>query len=190
MGLPRWLNIKESTCQTGGACLNPGLGRSSGKENGNPLQHSCLENPMDRGAWWAAVHQVSKSRTRLTWLSSSSTKLPHSPLGEGIVVVETTGKGNKGIVNWGSNVLALELVTDPLWINFSMWYGASLVAQMLNNLSALWETWVWFLAQEDPLRGEWLPTPVFLPGEFHGQRSLVERHDWVTNTFTLTCGMR
>ena len=41
----------------------PGLGRSAGEEHGNPLQFSCLENPMDRGAWWAAVHGVAKSRT-------------------------------------------------------------------------------------------------------------------------------
>ena len=40
--------------------------------NGNPLQCSCLENPRDRGAWWAAVHGVAQSRTRLKWLSSSS----------------------------------------------------------------------------------------------------------------------
>ena len=41
----------------------PGLGRLSGEGNGNPLQYSCLENPMDRGAWWSAVHGVAKSRT-------------------------------------------------------------------------------------------------------------------------------
>ena len=44
----------------------PGLGRFPGEGNGNPLQYSCLENPMDRGAWWATVHGVSKSRTRLS----------------------------------------------------------------------------------------------------------------------------
>ena len=43
-----------------------------GGGNGNPLQYSCLENPRDRGAWWAAVHGVAQSRTRLKWLSSSS----------------------------------------------------------------------------------------------------------------------
>ena len=41
----------------------PALGRSSGEGNGNPLQYSCLENPMDRGAQWAIVHRVTKSRT-------------------------------------------------------------------------------------------------------------------------------
>ena len=43
--------------------LIPGSGRSPGGGNGNPLQYSCLGNPMDRGAWWATVHGVAKSRT-------------------------------------------------------------------------------------------------------------------------------
>ena len=44
----------------------PEAGRSPGEENGNPLQYSCLENSMDRGAWWTTVHGVAKSRTRLS----------------------------------------------------------------------------------------------------------------------------
>ena len=47
-----------------------GSGRSPGGGNGNSLQYSCLENPMDRGAWWAIVHRVVKSRTRLKQLST------------------------------------------------------------------------------------------------------------------------
>ena len=46
----------------------PGLGRSSGEGHGNPLHYSCLENPMDRGAWLAMVHSVAKSQTRLKQL--------------------------------------------------------------------------------------------------------------------------
>ena len=49
--------------------LIPGSGRSPGEVHGNPLQYSCLENPVDRGAWWATVHGVAKSRTRLKRLS-------------------------------------------------------------------------------------------------------------------------
>ena len=45
--------------------LIPGSGRSPGEGNGNPIQNSCLRNPMDRGAWWAAVHGVAKSQIRL-----------------------------------------------------------------------------------------------------------------------------
>ena len=48
----------------------PGSGRSLGEGNGNPLQHSCLENPMDRGAWWATVHGVAKSQMKLKRLST------------------------------------------------------------------------------------------------------------------------
>ena len=49
--------------------LVSGLGRSPGGGHGNPLQYSCLENPMDRGAWRATVHSVAKSWTQLKWLS-------------------------------------------------------------------------------------------------------------------------
>ena len=50
--------------------LIPGLGRSPGGGHGNALHYSCLENPMDRGAWWAIVHRVAKSWTWLKWLST------------------------------------------------------------------------------------------------------------------------
>ena len=56
---------KESACHAGDPSLIPGLGRLPGEENGNPLQYSCLGNPMDRGAWQAIVHGVTKSQTRL-----------------------------------------------------------------------------------------------------------------------------
>ena len=52
----------------------PRLGRSPGEGHGNPLQYSCLENPMDSGAWWATVHRVAQSRTRLKQLSTHNTK--------------------------------------------------------------------------------------------------------------------
>ena len=60
-GLPWWLTGKESTCGAGAAGVSvsiPGLGRSPGEGNGNPLQYSYLENSMDRGAWQATVHGV------------------------------------------------------------------------------------------------------------------------------------
>ena len=56
---------KESACNVGDPGLIPKSGRSPGEGNGNPLQCSCLENPMGREAWWTIVHGVSKSRTRL-----------------------------------------------------------------------------------------------------------------------------
>ena len=64
---PRWwLRPKESACHVGDLGSIPGSGRSPGERNGNPLQSSGPENPMDRGACWATVHGVTKSRTRLS----------------------------------------------------------------------------------------------------------------------------
>ena len=57
---------KESACNVGDPSLIPGLGRHPEEGNGNPLQYSCLENPMDRGAWRATVHWVAESRIRLS----------------------------------------------------------------------------------------------------------------------------
>ena len=54
---------KESAYNVEDLGLIPGLGICSGEENSDPLQYSCLENPMDRGAWWARVHGVTKSQT-------------------------------------------------------------------------------------------------------------------------------
>ena len=56
---------KESACSAGDPGSIPGLGRSPGEVNGNPFQYPCLENLMDRGAWWAAVHWVAKSQAGL-----------------------------------------------------------------------------------------------------------------------------
>ena len=56
---------KESACNAGDLGMIPGLGKSPGGGHSNPLQCSCLENPMDRGAWRATVHGVAKSQTRL-----------------------------------------------------------------------------------------------------------------------------
>ena len=58
--------VKASACNVGDLGLIPGSGRSPGEGNGNPLQYSCLENPMDGEAWWATVHGVAKNRTRLS----------------------------------------------------------------------------------------------------------------------------
>ena len=92
-GLPWWSEIKVPVCSAGDLGSIPGLGKSPGEGNGNPLQYSSLENPMDGGASWATVHGIAKSWTRL----SDSTFLYYTLL-------------------------------------------ASLVAQMVNSLSAIQET--------------------------------------------------
>ena len=66
MGFPCNSVSKESACSAGDPGSIPGLGRSPAEGNGNPLQYPCLENLMDRGALWAAVHGVTKSRARLS----------------------------------------------------------------------------------------------------------------------------
>ena len=63
LGFPGGSDDEESTCNAGDQGLLPGSGRSPGGRHSNPLQYSCLENAMDRGAWWARVHGVAKSQT-------------------------------------------------------------------------------------------------------------------------------
>ena len=60
MGFPGGSEVKNPPANVGNPGLIPGLGISPGEGHGNPLQYSCLENPMDRGAWWATVHGVVK----------------------------------------------------------------------------------------------------------------------------------
>ena len=65
-GFPGGSEVKASACNAGDLSSIPGSGRSPGGGNGNPLQYSCMENPMDGGAWWATVHGVAKSQTQLS----------------------------------------------------------------------------------------------------------------------------
>ena len=77
--LPQWLSGKESACDVGDSVDSgsvPGLGRSPGEGNSYPPQYFCLENLMDRGAWWATVHRVANNWTRLKQLSKQVTACP------------------------------------------------------------------------------------------------------------------
>ena len=78
-GLPLQLSGKDSICNggsTGDAVLIPGFwGRSPGGGHSNPLQYTCLKNPMERGTWGAIVHGIAKSHTQLKWLSITSLQL-------------------------------------------------------------------------------------------------------------------
>ena len=66
LGFPGGSEVKASACNAGDLGSIPELGRSPGEGNSNPLQYSCLENPMDGGAWWATVQRVAKRRTEHT----------------------------------------------------------------------------------------------------------------------------
>ena len=80
-GIPGSSDSKESACNVEELGLIPGLGRSPGGGHGNPLQYSCLENPRERGAWWADVCGVTHSQTRLKRLSSISSSIALKALG-------------------------------------------------------------------------------------------------------------
>ena len=88
-GSPGGSDGKETTCNAGDLGSVPGSGRSPGGEHDNPLQYSCLENPMERGPCQATVHRVAKSWTRLKQLST------HTPM--------TAGRGSlKRILKWST----------------------------------------------------------------------------------------
>ena len=115
-----------------------GLERSPGGEHGSPLQYSCLESPMDRGAWRATVHRVTKGWTRLKQLSMHACN----------VYVKFTVLTI--LSAWFSNIYIV------VWL-------ASLVAQTIKNLPAMWETWVPSLGWEDPPEKEMTNHSCILP---------------------------
>ena len=67
--IPGGSEVKASACNLGDPDPIPGLGLSPGEGNSNPLQYSCLENPMEGGDWWATIHGVEKSRTQLSYFT-------------------------------------------------------------------------------------------------------------------------
>ena len=82
--------IKNPPANAGDADLILGQGRSPGEGNGNPLQYSCVENPEDRGAWWAAVDRVTQSLSRLKRLGGGNAGDPGLISGQG----RSPGEGN------------------------------------------------------------------------------------------------
>ena len=89
----------------------------AGEGNGTPLQYSCLENPMDRGAWWAAVHGVAQSQTQLKWLSSSRWRRQWQPTP---VLLPDKSHGRRSLVGcspWGCKESGM---TERLHFHFSL----------------------------------------------------------------------
>ena len=105
LGFPWWTSGKESACNAGDQGSTPGLGKSPGEGNGNPLQYSCLENPGDRGAWRATVHRVAKSQTRLSDITHSLTHSLNGRMGSMGFPGSSAGKGS--IIMWEMLLLLL-----------------------------------------------------------------------------------
>ena len=135
--------------------------------NGTPLQYSCLENPMDGGAWWAAVHGVAKSRTRLrdfTFTFHFHALEKEMATHSSVLAWRISGTGGPGgLPSVGSHRVGHD------WSDLA---AAVAVAALF------------FMAEK------WKPTPVLLPGKFHGLRSLINLqymrskrvgHDWATS---------
>ena len=121
-----------------------------GEGNGNPLQYSCLENPVDRGAWCAAVHGVTQSRRQLKWLSMhacierNGNPLKYSCLEN----PRDGGTWWAAICGVAQSQARLKRLSSSSSNNDTL---ASFVAQLVKSLLAMWETWVWSLGWEDPL---------------------------------------
>ena len=109
-GFPGGSEVKASACNAGDLGSIPGSGRSPGEGNGNPLQYSCLENPMDGGSWWATVHGVAKSQTRLSDFTSRHFKKPERGLPHNIHKSKAikNSTGTSLVVQWLRIHLAMQ----------------------------------------------------------------------------------
>ena len=107
-----WLIGKESACNAGDSSLIPGSGRSPGGGHGNPLQYSCLENPMDRGAWRAKVHRVAQNRTAVTAVTKQQRQHAH------FCFISQTNQLTQTSVSltFTNLILTLLLLHCPVWI--------------------------------------------------------------------------
>ena len=111
LGFPGGSEVKMSACNAGDLGLIPGLGRSPGEGNGNSLQYSCLENPIDGGAWWATVHVA--QRVRHNWATSLSLSFPFTwyQVQKFVLLINATNMGTSWNDLW--SFLKKEKDTDP-----------------------------------------------------------------------------
>ena len=135
-GFPGGSDSKEYFCNAGDPGWFLPLGRSPGEGNGYPLQYSCLENTMIRGAWRSMVHGITKGQT---WLSDQHFQLFY------FYVFLMPQSYSESMTK--KQYLSLRLLL--YWV-----VRASLTAQLVKNLPAMQETRDWFKGQEDPLEKE------------------------------------
>ena len=107
----------------------PGLGRSPGEGNGNPLQYSCLENPMDGGAWWATVHGVAKSQTQLSAFTFTFLQIYSR-----VLSLFFWDPYNVNLVHLMFSQKSLRL-SSFLFILFSLFFSAALISTSLSFVS-------------------------------------------------------
>ena len=108
-GFPCGSDGKESACDVGDQGSIPGSGRYPGEGHGNPLQYSCLENPMDRGAWWATVHGVTKSQIQLSdWAHTQRGR--ELPKIWGLLTVQWRPPGSLGYLTLPARLIATDVL--------------------------------------------------------------------------------
>ena len=143
----------------------PVSGKSPGEGNGYPLQYSCLENPMDRGAWQTTVHRVNKGQTQLKPLSIQAMHTQHRILLRSLWLL-----------------LLSPMTTSPLFSpkngSFPKFCPGALSSSLPLRVSSLTAVSTFSLLLWIPGEGKWHPTPVLLPGKSHGWRSLVGCSPW------------
>jgi len=112
-GFPGSSVSKESACSAGDQGLIPGSGRSPGEGNGNPLQYSCLENPMNRGAWQPTVHEVTRMGHNLVTKPSSDLR-EEAESGQGPENFRRAG-------GWAAFSFPREWICEWKWCSFGKW---------------------------------------------------------------------
>ena len=165
--------------------LIPRSGRSPGEGNGNSFQYSYLENPKDRGAWWATVHRVTKSQIGLKWLGMHACKLIRT---QWDLLYFSSFKISLFMWNVANRFPKYppgmeQLAQNPnnsisTFVSISGWNQKC--SQLIFLVKDRLKICLWFL----PVlllgygRRQWHPTPIVLPGKSHGRRSLVGCSPW------------
>ena len=137
-------NLPANVGHAGDLSLVPGWGRSPRVGNGNSLQYSCLKNPMDRGAWWAIVHGVVKSQTRLSTQHGTHTHICIIHVIKTIIcILHMLYKHKHCIIYWNIiklfsfySCIYIELFPNIRAFLFAVWYG-SLMAESKEEQKSL-----------------------------------------------------
>ena len=129
--------MQETTCSAGGPGSIPGLRRSPGEGNGNPVQYSCLGNPMDRGAWQAIVHRVERIRHKL--VTKPSTNVSGLNKSKAMTNLESILKSRHYFANKGYLVKAMIFPTGVVMYRCESWTIKKAERQIIDDF----ELWCW-----------------------------------------------